>query len=82
MLNFADIYWEIRANCTNFNLLHSLKIGGTSEKTKTKFCFFARFALSLHPKMKVERFEQLATTVKNAKIHGVRCMHSLDYPRF
>ena len=49
---FGGIYLVFRPNCSNFNLLHSLKIGGTSEKTKTKFCFFARFALSLHPKMK------------------------------
>jgi len=38
---------------------------------------FVWFALPLHPKNEVDRFEQLATTVKNAKIHSVRCMHSL-----
>ena len=39
---------------------------------------FVWFALILHPKSEVDRFEQLATTVKNAKLTAFRCcVHSL-----
>ena len=43
------------------------RILAADRKTQVKACFFARLALILHPKIKVDRFEQLATTVKNAK---------------
>ena len=43
---------------------------------------FRSVCTNFAPENEVDRFEQLATTVKNAKIHGVRCMHSLGYPTF
>ena len=78
---FTQTYLAFRSVCTDSNLILQLEIRSHLRNTQINLAFHS-VCTNFAPENEVDRFELLATTVKNAKIHGVRCMHSLDYPRF